>query len=282
MKDALIVGALSVVPRNRGARVMGRLARSPVSRWMTRAFVRAYGVDLGEAEGSLSDYPTLEALFTRKLRPGLRPVDDAGDALVSPVDGTCAWAGPSEGGRISLAPGRTLSLSDLLDAPVDGERDVVVLYLSPRDYHRVHVPREGFARSWRYVPGTLWPVFPAAVRRVENLFARNERVVVGVETSAGPMDVVLVGAFGVGRITLEVCDLVTNSGGERSGGALEPPVPLARGAELGTFHLGSTVVLCAPPGRWRLEVKAGEAVRVGRTIGRAAPLLEGAGVAAPR
>lgn len=273
MKDALIVSALSVVPRKTGARAMGRIARSRASRWLTRAFVRAYEVDLSECEGTLADYPTLESLFTRKLKTGVRPVDDGPDTLVSPVDGTCAYVGPTVGQQIEIAPGRTLSIAELLDGPVEGERDVVVLYLSPRDYHRVHVPREGIARSWRYVPGTLWPVFPAAVRKVQNLFAKNERVVVRVDTERGPMDVVLVGAFGVGRITLELCDLITNSGGVRSNAELEPPSPLVRGAELGTFHLGSTVVLCCEPGRYRFTVRRGDPVRVGREIGRGVPLL---------
>lgn len=271
MRDALIVSALSVVPRKTGARAMGRLARSRASRWLTRAFVRAYRVDLDEAEGTIEAYPTLEALFTRKLRAGSRPVDPDPDAVVSPVDGTCAYAGPSVGGVIEVAPGRTLHLADLLEEPVEGERDAIVLYLSPRDYHRVHVPREGRATSWRYVPGTLWPVFPAAVRRVPNLFAKNERVVVRVATDRGPMDVVMVGAFGVGRITTELCDLVTNTGGKRATGTLD--CRLDRGAELGTFHLGSTVVLVTPPGAWKITVRPGEPVRVGRAIARGRPLL---------
>ncbi|MEQ1508422.1 MAG: archaetidylserine decarboxylase [Myxococcota bacterium] len=283
MKDALIVSALSLVPRNRGARAMGQLARTPASRWLTRAFVRAYGVDLSEAEGALHDYPTLESLFTRRLRPGVRPVDPGPDALVSPVDGRCAVVGRTVNGAIEVAPGRLLRLAPLLDRDGEdlGERDVCVLYLSPKDYHRVHVPREGLATAWRYVPGTLWPVFPAAVRRVTDLFSRNERVTVSIATDRGPLDVVLVGAFGVGRITVEVCDLVTNAGGARSDAALTPPVPVTRGAELGTFHLGSTVVLVAEPDRYRFTVAAGDVVRVGRTIARGQPLLTDAGSTGP-
>lgn len=276
MKDALIVSALSLVPRNRGARVMGHIARSGASRLLMRAFVRAYRVDLSEAEGEISDYPTLEALFTRRLKPGARPIDMSARAVVSPVDGCCAFSGRSVRGQIEVAPGRTLALSELLawgnDAGLgeSGELDVAVLYLSPTDYHRVHVPCDGIARSWRYVPGTLWPVFPAAVRRVDNLFARNERVVVEIETERGPLFVVLVGAFGVGRITLSVCDLVTNSGGHNASGLLEAPVQ--RGADLGVFHLGSTVVLCSEPGRFSFDVRAGDRVRVGQRIGTIAGL----------
>jgi phosphatidylserine decarboxylase len=266
MMDSLLVSALSVVPRNAGARTLGRVARTPFSRALTGAFVRAYGVDLSEAEGTLDDYPTLASLFTRRLKAGVRPIDPHPDAVVSPADGTCAFAGRTVGGTFEVAPGRSLSLDALLARPAGGERDVAVVYLSPRDYHRVHVPREGVATGWSYVPGTLWPVFPAAVRKVPNLFARNERVVVDVDTDAGPLEVVLVGAFGVGRISLELCDVLTNTGGGPARGVLATPV--VRGAELGTFHLGSTVVVCARPGRVRLDVRAGEAVRVGRSIGR--------------
>ena len=262
MRDALIVSLLSLVPRNAGARWMGAFARTRVSAWCTRAFVWAYGVDMAEAEPG--PYPTLDALFTRRLLPSARPIDRAPGALVSPVDGRCAFVGRSAAGRIPLGPGAGLDLPTLLGAPVDGERDVCVLYLSPRDYHRVHAPAAGRATGWWYQPGTLWPVFPAAVRRVENLFARNERAGVTLETDAGPLAVVLVGAFGVGRITLEGADLCTNTGGA----AVRAPSAqvYARGGPLGVFHLGSTVVLVAPPGVWRWTVGAGEVVRLGRSI----------------
>lgn len=272
MKDALIVSMLSILPRNTGARTMGWLARNRLSRVATRLFVRAYGVDLEEAEGGLADYPTLEALFTRRLKPGLRPMAPEPDALVSPVDGTAAFVGTTDGGRIEVAPGRSLDISALIGEPLPDERDVAVLYLSPRDYHRVHVPREGRAVRWRYVPGTLWPVFPAAVRRVDGLFARNERLVVEVDTDRGPLHVVLVGAFGVGRITTPLCDLVTNCGGQACEAALDG-VALSRGDELGVFHLGSTVVLVAPVGRWRFTVQPGASVRVGQRLAGGVPQI---------
>lgn len=275
MKDALIVSLLSVTPRKRGARTMGWLARRRASRWLNRAFVRAYQVDLSEATGALEDYRTLEALFTRSLKPGARPVATEARAVVSPVDGVAAWVGTSTDGAVPVTPRHKLRLSELVDEPVTGERDVAILYLSPRDYHRVHVPREARATAWRYVPGTLWPVFPAAVRRVRDLFARNERVSVHLDSDIGPLTVVLVGAFGVGRITLEVCDLITNSGGRHAAGALTPPVPLERGALLGTFHLGSTVVLLAPTGQLQWTVEPGERVRCGAVLARSPAQLTG-------
>lgn len=267
MKDALVVSALSLVPRNAGARWMGRFARSGPSRWLRDAFVAAYGVDLGEAEHGLDAYPTLEDLFTRRLKGGARPVDDAPDAIVSPVDGRVAAVGRSVGGTtLEVAPGRPLSVPALLGRDV-GDCDVAVLYLSPRDYHRVHVPREGTATAWTYTPGTLWPVFPAAVRRVPDLFARNERAAVSFDLGGGAaLEVVLVGAFGVGRITLAVCDLETNAGGAAARGTLS--VPLRRADELGVFHLGSTVILVAPAGQLEWTCTPGEVVRVGRPIGR--------------
>ncbi len=265
MKDALIVTLLSLVPRNTSAQAMGWFARSGASSLITRAFVAAYGVDLSEATGDLSDYRTLEALFTRELVDGSRPIDRDPRALVSPVDGRVAQVGTSVGGCIDVAPGRPVDLAALLGSPPTGELDVAVLYLSPKDYHRVHVPLEGQAIRWRYVPGSLWPVFPAAVRRVDHLFSRNERAVVHTETPAGPLDIVLVGAFGVGRISLEICDLITNTGGGPE--AADVSVELHRGALLGTFHLGSTVILCAPAGTWSWTVTAGDAVRYGTAIG---------------
>lgn len=270
MKDALIVTVLSVLPRNRGAQAMGWFARTGASRLVTRAFVSAYGVDLSEAEGELADYPTLEALFTRKLKEGLRPVDPDPNALVSPVDGRCAVAGRTTGGCIEVAEGRKLDVASLLGEDLGTERDVAVLYLSPTDYHRVHVPVSGQATRWQYTPGTLWPVFPAAVRRVDGLFSRNERLAVRIEAARGPVDVVLVGAFGVGRITTPLCSVQTNSGHPGRTAQLNPPTPLTAGAELGTFHLGSTVIVIAPPDSWEWVIASGDPVRVGRAIARGA------------
>jgi len=256
---------------------MGWLARRRASRLAVRWFVRAYAVDMEEAALDLRDYPTLEALFTRSLKAGARPVDDRPEALVSPVDGRVAAVGRTRNGRIEVAPHRSIDVAALVEDPLTEERDVAVLYLSPRDYHRVHVPREGSAVAWKYVPGTLWPVFPAAVRRVRGLFTRNERAVVRLETDHGPLDMVLVGAFGVGRITLSVCDLVTNARGRHLARtvSLEPHRAVERGQEIGIFHLGSTVVLAAPPGRWRWTISSGDPVRVGRVIGLATAALPG-------
>lgn len=264
MKDGLIVSALSVLPRKRGARAMGGFARTGLSKLFVRAFVAAYGVDLSESAGTLADYPTLEAFFTRRLAEGVRPIDTDPTAMVSPCDAKAAAVGRTEDGRIEVAPGRTLDVAELLGRPLDGEMDVAVLYLSPTDYHRVHVPREGRLTRWSYTPGDLWPVFPAAVRKVDGLFEHNERMAVRIATDHGELDVVLVGAFGVGRIELSAGDVLANDLGEAK--AVDCDSPIERGADLGVFHLGSTVVLVSPPGAWTYRITPGDVVRVGRTI----------------
>ena len=268
MKDALIVTALSILPRKRGAWIMGWFARTRVSRWITGWFVRAYGLNMDEASEPTSAYATLEQLFTRTLKPDARPIDPTPEVIVSPVDGTVAAVGMAQNGHISLTPHRTLDLNELLGTTTDEALDAVVIYLSPKDYHRVHYPREGVIRRWAYIPGSLWPVFPAAVRKVNNLFSRNERALVHIESSEGPIQVVMVGAFGVGRMSLACCDLLTNTGGNATQEAFAEPIPAERGAHLGTFHLGSTVVIVVPAGQWNWELTIGQSLKMGQPIGR--------------
>lgn len=251
---------------------MGWFARRRASRAVTRWFVRAYGLNMAEAEGTLEDYGSLEQLFTRTLKPGVRPIDSEPRALVSPVDGRCAALGRTREGKLALAEGKQLDVASLLGQDVPEEVDVAVLYLSPKDYHRIHVPREGRAVRWRYTPGTLWPVFPAALRKVHDLFSRNERMTVRIDTDRGPVDVVLIGAFGVGRITLELCELVSNTRQPASEGTLD--CELQRGQHLGTFHLGSTVILVTPPGRWQWSILSGDVVRMGRCIAQGIAAIE--------
>jgi len=232
---------------------MGRLARVP-SRWLARAFVRAYDVDLAEAEHD--DYPSVDALFTRRLRPGARPIDADPDVVVSPVDGRVAWCGATDG-TLPLGP-EPIELAEVVGR--EGTvREAAVIYLAPRDYHRVHAPLGGRVTGFRYVPGSRWPVRPAAVRRIPRVLARNERLVLWQHTGWGPAVVVLVGAFGVARIRSPLVDV--------PGHAAEGPLDVAigPGEEIGVFHLGSTVVIGLPaPVRW--AVQAQTAVRMGRPL----------------
>lgn len=261
------------------SRVMARLADlrlpGPVLRALLRTYVRAYRVDLSEAAEPLSAYPTFNAFFTRRLRDGARLVATERGVIVSPSDSRLQSLGrvPADA-RLEQIKGRTYTLSALLgdasDAAVFGQGVHATLYLSPRMYHRVHVPVDGRISAWRYLPGRLYPVNAMAVRNVEGLFTVNERVVVRIDSDdVGPVAVVLVGATNVGRMTLSFAGLVTNAGGPPTYVRLDPALPVRRGDELGAFNLGSTVVLLAadaflePAG-----VREGDIVRVGQPLWR--------------
>ncbi len=273
MKDALIISLLSVLPRRTTSRLIGGAMRmplpGPLNRALLRWYVRKYGPNLEECEGTLLDYPCLASFFVRALRPGTRPIDTSAEALVSPVDAQVYAVGQIVGGRLPQSPDLDYAVSTLLggDERWDGG-GFAVLYLSPKDYHRVHSPREGVIRGWRYRPGNLWPVFPAATRRIRDLFAGNERLVIRLGTDLGEIAVVMVGAFGVGRMSTTFCDLVTN--GHRASLDDHPSSerPVTRGAELGRFEMGSTVIVITEPGRLAWEIQSGDRVRVGQRIGR--------------
>jgi phosphatidylserine decarboxylase len=272
MKDGLIITGLSIVPRRLVSRLMGAFGRTrlpafllrPILRW----YVGHYGVNLADCEGGIEDYDSLVAFFTRPLLPDARPICSDPDAVVSPVDGAVYAIGTIQGGRLPQAPELDYAVQDLLggDDRYEGG-EFAVIYLSPKDYHRVHTPREGTIRAWRYRPGELWPVFPAATRRVRDLFAKNERMVTLLETDAGELALVMVGAFGVGRMRTTYCDLISNTGEPAVDGAVVPPRPIERCGELGRFEMGSTVVLVFPAGRVSWSAAAGDAVRLGQRIG---------------
>lgn len=275
MNDALIVSLLSAVPKNQTTRLMGAFSRTRLpaaaQRALLRWYVQHYDVNLDECVGTLDDYPTLARFFIRQLKPGARPIDPDPGAVVSPVDGRTHTFGHVEGGGFAQADGRTGSVDELLGgggelfdpARYEGG-SYAILYLSPRDYHRVHSPLEGRLRAIRYRPGRLWPVFPAATRRVDHLFDRNERLIFALDTPAGAMIVAMIGAFGVGRMATPLAELITNTGGPAED--LSMDVSIERGQEIGRFEMGSTVILLAEPGRLGWELTQGEPVRLGRPI----------------
>jgi phosphatidylserine decarboxylase len=276
--ERLFVRAVSAPALSRLAAPLADLkAPGPLLRAFMRAYIRAYRVDMSEAAEPLSAYPSFNAFFTRRLRAGARPVSAEAGVVVSPCDSRVhSIDAVPESGRLEQIKGRTYALAALLgseeDARVFARGVHATLYLSPSMYHRVHSPVDGLVRSWRYVPGRLFPVNALAVRHVEGLFAVNERVSIRIDTPAfGPVAVVMVGATNVGRMSLAFADLVTNSG--RPPSLTEPPapIPIARGAELGAFNLGSTVVLLVADPRLRpARVAPGQIVRVGEPLWRRA------------
>lgn len=263
-RAALEKAWLAAISRPQLSRAVGSLADQalprPVLDLMLETWVKVYDVAMDEAELPLSDYPTLDAFFTRRLKAGLRTIDPRPERVVSCADSVLKRFGPIDPrNRIPEVKGRSYSVPELLGEAA-GHFDLDsfsggtfgVYYLSPRDYHRVHVPCEATLAAVTPVAGAYYPVNNLAVQRVERLFARNIRTVFALDTAFGRMALVMVGATNVGRITASA-----------SAGA-----KLARGDELGIFHLGSTVVLLTPraAGLTHVGVHEGEVVRVGQAV----------------
>lgn len=257
---------LDVLPRERITRLVGRVAMRPVPRAVLdpvlSVYVRAFNVNLDEAEVPAEGFASFNDFFTRRLREGVHAVEGDADTLVSPADGRLDDAGPIDTAQRFFVKGREYDAAELLGSAADAARyeggHYAIVYLSPRDYHRVHCPVDGVVRSVRHMPGSLYPVNAIGVEHVPRLFARNERVVVNLDTERfGEVAVVFVGAFIVGRITLTFdAPERPPHGGEPAERLYDPSVAprFARGDELGAFLLGSTVVMLMqkpPTGRWR-------------------------------
>jgi phosphatidylserine decarboxylase len=241
-----------------------------------RAYARVYGVDLSEAELPPESYRSFNDFFTRRLAAGRRVITRQPGCVVSPSDSQLSTIGEApRDGRLEQVKGRGYSIEALLGSAEDARPFVTgvhaTLYLSPAMYHRVHSPVDGRIRSWRYLPGRLFPVNRAGVRSIPGLFTRNERVAVFIDTDAhGPVAVVLVGASNVGRVSLAFTDLVTNRGARAGDVVPRGPITLCRGDELGTFNLGSTVVLLVADPALVPAAAKGELVRVGQPLWRRA------------
>ncbi len=277
---------LGVLPRHLLSRVAGGLVRlrwpRPLQGWLNRGFVALFGVDADEAAEPIASYPSIQELFTRHLKPGARPVETEAGLLVSPVDGALGETGVADGDRLLQVKGKHYSLRELLGGGELAERFVggafATLYLSPRDYHRIHVPCAGQVVTARYLPGGLWPVNPRAVAHVDSLFARNERLVTFLDGEAGMLALVAVGATMVGRTVVEYDSLVTNPATRTLTERHYPDgMRLSRGEEIGRFEFGSTVVLVLEPGRGQFDAALpGATLRLGERIGVIQSGAEGA------
>ena len=268
-----------VVPHHALTRLAGRFAASErpgLRDAMIRRFAAAYDVDMSEAARGLGQFESFNDFFTRELKPGARPLADAREFILSPADGAVSQLGTISQGRIFQAKGRDFTASELLGhGPEAAERfeggSFITIYLSPKDYHRVHMPAAGELRSTAYIPGDLFSVNAATAEGVDRLFARNERLACLFDGPGGSFASVMVGAMIVAGI-----DTVWphRFAGHETGVVheqFEPgAVELAAGDEMGRFYLGSTVVLMFEPGRaqWLETLKAGDPVRMGQAIGR--------------
>lgn len=263
-KDQLFLASQYAAPHHLVSRLMGLAAdcRTPaVKNWMISRFVRRYGVDMTEAQVQEPlAYETFNQFFTRALRPDARPLDTEPHSILCPADGAISQMGRIEQGRIFQAKGHSFGLTSLLGGDADraapfADGDFATVYLSPRDYHRVHMPCAGTLREMVHVPGRLFSVNPLTATRVPELFARNERVVCIFDTEYGPMAVVLVGAMIVASIETVWAGLVTPHKRQvrsvRYDAAARTPIHLEKGVEMGRFLLGSTVIVLFGPNRVR-------------------------------
>ena len=270
-----------LLPSHTLSRVMHALTRSGsplMRRWFMRWFVHHFRVDMSIAqESTLDAYANFNAFFTRALRPDARPIADDRDAVISPVDGTVSQAGVIDHGCLLQAKGREYSLLQLLGG--DQQRAAqfaggafATFYLSPRDYHRIHMPLNGRLRAMSHIPGRLFSVNAATTRVIPGLFARNERVVAYFDTDAGPMALVLVGAIFVGSIeTVWAGEISPPAGHHLRHWHYEgdESLRLAKGEEMGRFNMGSTVIVLfgRDAVRWSPTLQPATAVQVGQQIG---------------
>jgi phosphatidylserine decarboxylase len=279
--DRAFVALQHMLPQQGLSRLVRRAARSRVP-WfknaLIRLFVRYFRPDLSDAaQTDPLAYPSLNAFFTRALRPGARPLPRDPLELACPVDGTISEIGSLDADRLLQAKGRYYTLSALLAGQQDWVRRFVggsfaTIYLAPYNYHRIHMALRGTVRETWFVPGRLFSVNRVTADGVRELFARNERVVCCFEDGSLSHAMVLVGALNVGSIETVWHGEVAPRRPRRFT-RLPPPAgaaTLERGAELGRFNMGSTIILLLPAGaaRWHAQMQSGRIVRMGESIGR--------------
>lgn len=249
---------------------------------LIRAFIRQFQVEMHQAlEEDIRAYPHFNAFFTRALKPEARPIAPEEGVICCPVDGAVSQIGIATQERVLQAKGHCFSLTALLGG--DPQRAApfhdgafATLYLSPRDYHRIHMPLAGSLREMVHIPGRLFSVSPLTTRMIPTLFARNERVVALFDTALGPMAVVMVGAINVASIETVWAGVITPPLAEALRQWHYPTsatdsVQLNKGQELGRFNMGSTVILLFGQGQvvWESAIQAGAGVRMGQCLGKA-------------
>ena len=281
--DLLKSWPLALLPHQFLSRLVRSATRWKVSWWknpLIRLFIRHFNVDMTQAEAAdAGDYADFNSFFTRALKPGARTFPDDLQAITSPVDGRVSQAGDIRAGRLIQAKGQDYSLAALLGDDNQGAADFengkfATLYLSPRDYHRIHMPCQGELLETTYVPGRLFSVAPHTTRVIPGLFTRNERLVSRFDTPAGPMVLIMVGAIFVSCMETVWGGLVNPSMGmqlqkKRYDQGDSPVVNLQRGEEMGAFNMGSTVILLFGSQQidWVNNLQPGAPVQLGQILG---------------
>jgi len=277
----LYVALQYLLPHHRLSALIFRITRSRrrlVKNLLIETFVHHYRVDMTEArEPAPRAYASFNDFFTRPLRPGARPLAAPENSIICPADGTLSQLGAIGDGRVFQAKGHECSLTELLGGRADLAQGFeggafATIYLSLRDYHRVHMPAAAILREMIHVPGRLFSVNLVTTALVPRLFGRNERVLCLFETASGPMALILVGAIFVGSMETVWAGQITPAGMDKPTRtyAGETAVRLDRGAEMGCFNMGSTVILLFGPGRvaWEPGLEPGARLRMGQGLGR--------------
>jgi phosphatidylserine decarboxylase len=277
--ERILAGFQYILPQHFLSRIVYALMRCKwtwVKNLLIKIISRAAGINVNEAlSPDPADYPTFNAWFTRALKPSARTFDTDPDAFLSPCDGRVSETGMLIKDRILQAKGKDYSLEDLLaNDPICSELQngyFSTIYLSPRDYHRIHMPLSGRLQRMIHVPGRLFSVAPYTARQVPRLFARNERVIAIFDTDSGPLVMVLVGAMLVSSTeTVWAGEVTPNKNKNVSVKTYtDESIHLSKGAEMGRFNMGSTVIMLMPADTVEgLEaIGAGDAVKVGQKVG---------------
>jgi phosphatidylserine decarboxylase len=262
-----------ILPQHLLSRLMFRFARIEtlwIKNTFTRWFVNKYHVNLAEAElENIEDYINFNDFFTRALKTGLRPISES--KLISPVDGVIAQTGKVQDSQILQAKGRQYSTLELLADKASEELEngsFVTIYLSPKDYHRIHMPCDGVLISMKYIPGNLFSVNQKTVNQVKRIFARNERLICLFDTDFGVMAFVLVGAIFVGSMQTEWQGQITPTYSKTviNYDYKGREISLVKGDELGRFNMGSTVIMLLPEDFPEMNLYAGQQLKMGQAL----------------
>lgn len=283
MLDWIKVKSQYVLPKHLISRFLGAIASKEMgafTQFLIKTFIKAYDVNMQEARfESPSAYKSFNEFFTRPLKEGVRPIEADDKRLCHPVDGSVSQFGDITGDSIFQAKGHDFSLTTLLGgkpelaAPFKGGKFVTV-YLAPKDYHRIHMPSAGTLTDTLHVPGELFSVNPLTAQNVPSLFARNERVVTLFDTPYGKMALILVGATVVASIETVWAGTIAPPAGKfvQHWQHENGDIKLNKGAEMGRFKLGSTIVLCFEPSKIEFEdMYAGMTTRLGQVLANQTP-----------
>ena len=274
LKKQIFIQAQKVIPQQQLSRVVGKVAASEnpiIKNIVIQSFKAQYGIDLSIAEQTDAlKYKSFNEFFTRALKDGIREIDTDLSSIVSPADGAISQLGKIKNGDVFQAKGQSFSVDKLIGDPqlaspfIHGE--FATVYLSPKDYHRVHMPFAGTLTETLYIPGELFSVNQTTAENIPGLFARNERMVCLFDTELGRMAVVLVGAMIVAGIETVATGKVKPTGRVELN---HHSLTLEKGAELGRFYLGSTAIVLFEKDKmnWDSQFNANSAVVMGEALG---------------